>query len=46
MHFKRSKLKVKTSSAVCGVRGSDFVVRATHKVTEVTTFEDTNGIII
>ncbi len=41
LHFKRSKFKVKTSSAVCGVRGSDFVVKATPKVTEVTTFEDT-----
>lgn len=41
LHFKHSKFKVKTSQAVCGVRGSDFVVKATPKVTEVTTFEDT-----
>ncbi len=41
LHFKRSEFEVKTSQAVCGVRGSDFVVKATHKVTEVTTFEDT-----
>jgi hypothetical protein len=41
LHFKRSKFEVKTSRAVCGVRGSDFVVRVTPKVTEVTTFEDT-----
>ncbi len=40
-HFNRSEFIVRTSVAVCGVRGSDFVVRATSKVTEITTFEDT-----
>jgi len=41
LHFKRSEFRVKISTAVCGVRGSDFVLRSTPKVTEVTTFEDT-----
>lgn len=41
LHFKRSEFRVKTPTAVCGVRGSDFVLRSTPKVTEVTTFEDT-----
>lgn len=41
LHFRHSEFRVKTHTAVCGVRGSDFVVMATPKVTEVTTFEDT-----
>ena len=41
MGFKRSEFKVKTETAVMGVRGSDFVIRASPKVTEVTALGDT-----
>ena len=41
MDFKRSEFKVKTETAVMGVRGSDFVIRATPKLTEVTALGDT-----
>ncbi len=39
--FKEPEFKVKTKTAVIGVRGSDFVVRSTQDVTEVTTLENT-----
>ena len=41
LNFKRSEFKVKTRTAVCGVRGSDFVIVATEKLTEVTALENT-----
>ncbi|MFC1820225.1 hypothetical protein ACFLZG_03955 [Thermodesulfobacteriota bacterium] len=39
--YRRSEFKVKTPTAVVGVRGSDFVVIATLTDTEVTSLEDT-----
>jgi hypothetical protein len=39
--FKRSDVRVKTKTAVAGVRGSDFVTDARKTLTEFTTFEDT-----
>lgn len=39
--FRHSEFKVKTPTAIVGMRGSDFVIRVTPRVTEVTTFEDT-----
>ena len=39
--FRRSNFKVKTPTALVGVRGSDFVIKATDTMTEVTTFKDT-----
>ena len=41
LHMNRPEFKVKTLFAVCGARGSIFVVRTTHESTKVTTFEDT-----
>ena len=41
MGFKRSEFKVKTETAVMGVRGSDFIIRASPKLTEVTALGDT-----
>ena len=41
MDLKRSEFKVKTETAVMGVRGSDFVVKATPKLTEVTALGET-----
>ena len=41
INFKRSAFKVKTPTAVCGVRGSDFIIRATPEKTTVTALEDT-----
>jgi len=41
LNFKRSEFKVKTRTAVCGVRGSDFIIVATEKLTEVTALENT-----
>ncbi len=38
---KKSDVKVKTKTAVLGVRGSDFVVEASGESTEITTFEKT-----
>ncbi|MCP4349557.1 MAG: FecR domain-containing protein [Desulfobacterales bacterium] len=38
--FKRSEFKVKTKTAIIGVRGSDFVIEATDLSTRVITFED------
>ena len=44
INFKRSEFKVKTPTAVCGVRGSDYVVEASEEVSvfialEATTIE-------
>lgn len=39
--FKNSDFKVKTKTAVAGVRGSDFVITASDVFTEVTTLKDT-----
>lgn len=38
---KQSEFRVKTQTAVCGVRGSDFVLNASPVNTEVTALEDT-----
>jgi len=40
-NYKSSDFKVKTPTALVGVRGSDFVIYSTAQKTEVTTFEDT-----
>ena len=42
LNFKRSEFKVKTPTAVCGVRGSDFVLEATEQVTVATALEATS----
>ena len=39
--FKRSQFKVKTPTAVMGVRGSEWVQEVTEESTRVITFEDT-----
>jgi hypothetical protein len=39
--LKRSRFSVKTPTAVVGVRGSDFIIRVTPQVTEVTALEKT-----
>ncbi len=39
--YKRSEFKVKTKTAIVGVRGSDFTVFATDSLTEVTALENT-----
>jgi hypothetical protein len=39
--LRYSKFKVKTPTAVVGVRGSDFIVKTTAKLTEVTALEKT-----
>ena len=39
--FKRSSFKIKTHTALIGVRGSDFIIQSTLKRTEVTTLTDT-----
>ena len=39
--FKESTFKVKTPTAILGVRGSDFVVEATETMTKVTTLGET-----
>lgn len=41
LDFKRSEFKVKTPTAVCGVRGSDFILEATATETIATALEDT-----
>lgn len=38
---KRSEFKVKTKTAVAGVRGSDFIIIASADETEITTLSDT-----
>jgi len=40
--FKRSDLKVKTNTAIVGVRGSDFIIAATETRTDVTALEKTD----
>lgn len=42
LDFKRSEFKVKTKTAVVGVRGSDFIVIADSDHTEVTALEKTD----
>jgi hypothetical protein len=39
--FRRSAVKIKTSTAIIGVRGSDFIVKATEQTTEIVTLDDT-----
>ena len=39
--FKKSDFKIKTSTAIIGVRGSDFIIRANKLLTEVITLKDT-----
>lgn len=39
--FKHSEFKVKTKTAVAGVRGSEFIIRATDLLTEIFTLADT-----
>lgn len=41
LDLKYSEFKVKTHTLVVGVRGSDFIIRATPKLTEVTALEKT-----
>jgi hypothetical protein len=41
LDFKRSEFKVKTPTAVCGVRGSDFILEATDSETIATALLDT-----
>ena len=41
LDFKRSEFKVKTPTAVCGVRGSDFILEATDSETIATALVDT-----
>ncbi|KPA18029.1 secreted protein containing FecR protein domain protein [Candidatus Magnetomorum sp. HK-1] len=39
--YNRSDFKVRTPTAIVGVRGSDFIIRAKKLLTEVVTFQDT-----
>ncbi len=39
--YKRSVFKVRTPTAVCGVRGSDFITVAMVNISEITAYEDT-----
>jgi hypothetical protein len=39
--FRRSAVKIKTRTAIIGVRGSDFIVKATEQTTEIVTLDDT-----
>jgi hypothetical protein len=39
--FRRSAVKIKTSTAIIGVRGSDFIVMASEQTTEIVTLDDT-----
>ena len=41
LEFKRSEFKVKTPTAVCGVRGSDFILETTGTETIATAMADT-----
>jgi hypothetical protein len=41
LDYKRSEFKVKTPTAVCGVRGSDFILETTEEETTATALEDT-----
>jgi hypothetical protein len=39
--FRRSAVKIKTNTAIIGVRGSDFIVMASEQTTEIVTLDDT-----
>ncbi len=39
--YKRSVFKVRTPTAVCGVRGSDFITVAMANISEITAYEET-----
>jgi len=41
VNFKRSEFKVKTPTAVCGVRGSDYVIEASEQVSTFIALEAT-----
>ncbi len=41
LDFKNSDFTVKTKTAVCGVRGSDFIVESSERTTRVTALENT-----
>ena len=41
INFKRSEFKVKTPTAVCGVRGSDYVIEASEQVSTFIALEAT-----
>jgi len=41
MDFKHSRFKVRTPTTVVGVRGSDFIIKTTPTLTEVTALEET-----
>lgn len=41
LEYKRSEFKVRTPTAVCGVRGSDFILEVTPSETIATALEDT-----
>jgi hypothetical protein len=41
INFKRSEFRVKTPTAVCGVRGSDYVIEASGQVSTFIALEDT-----
>jgi hypothetical protein len=40
-NYNQSDFKVRTPTAIVGVRGSDFIIRAKKLLTEVVTFQDT-----
>jgi hypothetical protein len=40
-NFRSSAVKIKTSTAIIGVRGSDFIVMASEQTTEIVTLDDT-----
>jgi len=40
-NFRRSAVKIKTTTAIIGVRGSDFIITATEQTTEIVTLDDT-----
>lgn len=44
--FKQSDFKVKTKTAVVGVRGSDFVVEATEEFTRISALEKTDLAVV
>ena len=46
LSFKRREFKVKTVTAVCGVRGSDFIIVASENYTEVTALDKTKLAIV
>ncbi|ETR72608.1 MAG: hypothetical protein OMM_07419, partial [Candidatus Magnetoglobus multicellularis str. Araruama] len=39
--FRRSAVKIKTATAIIGVRGSDFIVMASEQKTEIVTLDET-----